>query len=56
MAWEVEFSDEFASWWERLNECEQDSVAVKVEVLQLHGPALGRPHVDNIRSSKHPHM
>lgn len=56
MAWEVEFSDEFASWWERLDEHEQDSVAVKVEVLQLRGPALGRPHVDNVQSSKHSHM
>jgi hypothetical protein len=54
--WEVEYTDEFGAWWESLTQEQQDTVTDAVEALQLHGPALGRPFVDTIRSSKHRNM
>lgn len=56
MEWEIEFTDEFDAWWESLLEDEQDSVAVRVGLLRLHGPNLGRPAVDSVKTSKHPNM
>uniref|UniRef100_E6QIS0 Uncharacterized protein n=1 Tax=mine drainage metagenome TaxID=410659 RepID=E6QIS0_9ZZZZ len=43
MAWDVEVSDEFKQWYERLNLVEQESIAVGVMLLEAYGPALGRP-------------
>ena len=56
MAWEVEFTDEFELWWATLSEDEQADVNAGIELLEGHGPQLGRPHVDTIRGSKHSHM
>ncbi len=54
--WEVEFTDEFGDWWNRLDEQEQESVAASVEMLRQLGPNLGRPHVDAIQGSRHSNM
>jgi hypothetical protein len=54
--WEVEFTDEFGVWWDRLEEDEQESIAVGVELLRQLGPHLGRPYVDAIRGSRHFNM
>ncbi len=54
--WEVEFTDEFGTWWNRLNEAEQVDVRAQVNLLRRFGPALGRPHVDSVASSKHANM
>ncbi len=35
---------------------EQERIAAAVEVLEEHGPALGRPLVDTISRSRHPNM
>jgi len=56
VAWQIEFTDEFEKWWRTLSEDEQDAVAVKVELLERHGPALSRPHADVVHSSRHQHM
>lgn len=56
MAWEVEYADEFESWWHSLNEEEQDSVAFSVRLLEEYGPMLGRPHVDTLELSAYPNM
>jgi len=56
VAWEIEYTDEFEGWWDDLDEAEQDSVDVKVELLKILGPALGRPHADQIKISRHANM
>lgn len=56
MAWDVEYTDEFALWWASLTEDEQADLNASVELLELHGPQLGRPHVDTIKGSKHSNM
>ncbi len=56
MEWEVEFTDEFEEWWNRLCGDEQEDVNAKVILLQRYGPTLRRPHSDVITSSRHPNM
>lgn len=56
MAWEVNGTDEFAEWFGRLDEPEQDEVIAVVELLARDGPMVGRPHADRIASSKHHNM
>jgi hypothetical protein len=56
MAWEIEFTDEFGSWWDGLNESEQEDVLASVDLLRSIGPSLGSPHVDSVASSKHSNM
>ena len=57
MAWDVEYSETFAEWWESLSESEQEDVAVKVKLLEKAGPALGRPHADTLaKQSEHTNM
>jgi len=54
--WGVEYTDQFEEWWNGLDSAEQENVAAKVGLLEECGPALGRPHVDTIRGSRHPNM
>lgn len=54
--WEVEYTDEFASWWETLTVEQQESVIVAVRTLEKRGPGLGRPFVDTVRGSHHANM
>jgi hypothetical protein len=54
--WEVEYTDEFESWWNGLSEEEQEEIAAKVLLLRGRGPSLGRPHADRIETSRHANM
>lgn len=54
--WEVEYTDEFEEWWNRLTEAEQEELASKVNLLMKYGPALKRPHSDVITTSRHANM
>ena len=56
MAWEVEYTDEFETWWNSLTENEQTEISAKVELLEEFGPTLPRPHADVITSSRHSNM
>ncbi len=56
MTWEVEFTEEFEEWWDTLTIDEQATVDAAVEALEGRGPALGRPFVDTVKTSKHQHM
>lgn len=54
--WNVEYTDEFGRWWEGLKEKQQDAIDRSIGLLQRLGPALGRPHVDSIKRSRHANM
>jgi hypothetical protein len=56
VAWEVEYTAEFQTWWDNLSENEQEEINAKVELLEEHGPILPRPHSDRIESSRHHNM
>ncbi len=54
--WEVEYTDEFGAWWDRLDANEQESIAASVELLRQMGPNLPRPHADTLKGSRHSNM
>jgi hypothetical protein len=56
MMWEAEYTDEFAEWWDTLNEDEQDAIISSVRHLVREAPRLGRPLVDTVRESRHSNM
>ncbi|HEU4784527.1 MAG TPA: hypothetical protein VFS83_14395 [Ktedonobacterales bacterium] len=49
----MEGTDEFASWYNSLTLEQQDALAGRIELLELHGPNLKRPTVGEIQSSRH---
>jgi hypothetical protein len=55
-SWEVLYTDQFGEWFDGLGEEQQDAVIARVDLLEAHGPALGRPTVDTIAGSRHQNM
>ena len=53
MAWEVEYTDEFHAWWQRLTEAEQGDIAAYVGELERRGPILPYPYSSGVYGSKH---
>lgn len=53
MSREVEYTDEFGSWWAGLAESQQDDVAAVVELLSEHGPGLPFPYSSGVEGSRH---
>jgi hypothetical protein len=43
MSWDIEYTDEFGSWWSELSESEQESLTASVRLLEERGPNLGFP-------------
>lgn len=56
MTWNVEYTDEFAAWWNQLQEAEQESVNAYVQLLEAKGPQLPFPYCSGIKRSRHAHM
>jgi hypothetical protein len=56
MGWDIEYTDEFESWWKTLREFEQEDVVAVVTLLEEKGPQLPFPFSSGIESSKHSHM
>lgn len=54
--WDVEFTNEFESWWDTLESEEQQAIDAAVRVLEERGPGLGRPLVDTVTGSRHANM
>ena len=54
--WEVEYTHQFAEWWYRLTERQQDAVAHGVDLLVQQGPTLSYPYSTGISGSRHQHM
>jgi hypothetical protein len=56
MVYEIEYTNEFAQWWEDLGISQQDDITVSVELLMNLGVNLKFPHSSGINSSQHSHM
>jgi hypothetical protein len=56
MSWEVEYTDEFEDWWEKLDEAEQESIDASARLLEQLGPDLRYPHSSGVETSRHGHM
>jgi hypothetical protein len=56
MVYEVEFTDEFGTWYEDLSAAEQEDIARVVEMLGASGPMLSFPFSSGIATSKFSHM
>ncbi len=56
MTWEVEYTEEFARWWDALTVAEQIDVDAAVRLLESQGPTLGYPQSSAIQRSQYRHM
>ena len=56
MAWEVEYTNEFETWWNGLTESEQIAVDRAVRLLEDRGIALPFPYSSNVNGSRHSAM
>lgn len=56
MTCDVEYTDEFESWWAELSEEEQVSIAASVQLLEEYGTNLPFPHSSSVNGSDHGHM
>jgi hypothetical protein len=54
--WPVATTDEFDEWFAELGGDAQAEIIAKVELVKVVGPALGRPHADTLKGSKHANM
>ena len=48
MRWDVEYTNEFETWWETLEEFEQEDVISVVTLLEEIGPQLSFPFSSGI--------
>jgi len=56
MSYDVYFTTVAEDWLMALGDDDYDSIMARIELLEQHGPALGRPVVDSIRGSRHANM
>lgn len=54
--WPVSTTDVFDEWFQALDEEERAEIEAKVNLLELFGPALGRPHADTLNGSSFANM
>lgn len=55
-SWEIEYTDQFEAWWATLTTEDQRLITAAVALLERDGPALGRPLVDTLATSRHANM
>jgi hypothetical protein len=56
LMWPVSTTDVFDEWFQVLNEEERAEIEAKVNLLEMFGPALGRPHADTLNGSRFTNM
>ena len=54
--WKILVSTEFEQWHQSLTEKEKIALSNILMLLENRGPALGRPHVDRVESSRFHNM
>ena len=54
--WEVLILDDVVEWFTSLPVHDTDLVTAAIDLLEVHGPALGRPVVDHVKASRHHNM
>jgi hypothetical protein len=54
--WEIELTDEARDWYLSLEQRDKERIAGPIDQLALHGPNLGRPDVETIKTSRHHNM
>jgi len=54
--WDVETTDVFDGWFADLSNQERGEIEAKVNLLEMFGPALRRPHADTLGGSKFANM
>jgi hypothetical protein len=56
VAWDVEVTDEFKTWWNGLSQAERISVERAVLLLEERGPQLPFPYSSGVTGSRHSGM
>jgi hypothetical protein len=56
VAWEVEFTNKFETWWNSLEETGQIKIDAAVRMLEEYGPDLPYPMSSGVTGSRHSHM
>lgn len=54
--WEVLLLDNVVDWFTSLPTGDTDLVTAAIDLLEAHGPTLGRPVVDHMKASRHHNM
>jgi len=55
-AYDVYFTSVAEDWLMSLGDGDYDSIMARIDLLEEHGPGLGRPVVDSIHGSRHANM
>jgi hypothetical protein len=53
MAWDIEYTDEFETWWVGLDEEEQIDIDAVIGLLEEKGPHLPYPYSSDIKGTKY---
>jgi len=50
--WDIEGTDQFATWFGRLSKGDKVKVEATIEALEEKGPGLGRPWADSLKGTR----
>jgi len=56
VSWDVYFTEPAEQWILGLSDPDYEAIMAAVELLEEHGPTLGRPAADRIEASRHHNM
>ena len=54
--YEIEYTDEYGAWHDEQSIEVQRAIVAVVEILEEHGPKLGRPYVDTMKGGSHANL
>jgi hypothetical protein len=56
VSWNIVLTPDAERWFMDLDQRDANRIAAAIDVLQEHGPGLGRPVVDSVKGSRHHNM